>query len=94
MVSRGAAVRARWNARQRRCRAPQVKTKVTNMDLRDDYLIVHEPRSKVVMTVDFVQQRTVSFRKLFGIPSRVVEPVPASMATTSNGPGSPIFVKL
>jgi glyoxylase-like metal-dependent hydrolase (beta-lactamase superfamily II) len=39
----------------------------------DDYLIVHEPRSKLVMTVDFVQRRTVPFRKLFGIPSRIVE---------------------
>ena len=39
----------------------------------DDYVIVHEPRSKVVMTVDFVQSRTVPFRKLFGVPSRVVE---------------------
>lgn len=39
----------------------------------DDYLIIHEPRSQVLMTVDFVQSRTIPFRKLFGIPSRVVD---------------------
>jgi glyoxylase-like metal-dependent hydrolase (beta-lactamase superfamily II) len=39
----------------------------------DDYLIVHEPKSRVVITVDFVQSRTVPFRRLFGVPMRVVD---------------------
>jgi glyoxylase-like metal-dependent hydrolase (beta-lactamase superfamily II) len=39
----------------------------------DDYLIVYEPRSKVVLTIDFVQSRTVPFHKLFGTPNRVVQ---------------------
>jgi glyoxylase-like metal-dependent hydrolase (beta-lactamase superfamily II) len=39
----------------------------------DDYLIVHEPKSTVVMTVDFVQSRTVPFRRLFGVPQRIVD---------------------
>jgi glyoxylase-like metal-dependent hydrolase (beta-lactamase superfamily II) len=39
----------------------------------DDYLIVYEPKSKVVLTVDFVQSKTVPFRRLFGIPKRVVD---------------------
>ena len=39
----------------------------------DDYLIVYEAQSKVLVTVDFVQSRTVPFRKLFGIPSRVIQ---------------------
>jgi glyoxylase-like metal-dependent hydrolase (beta-lactamase superfamily II) len=39
----------------------------------DDYLIVHEPKSRVVMTVDFVQSRTVPFRRLFGVPKRIVD---------------------
>ena len=39
----------------------------------DDYVIVHESKSKVLMTVDFVQSRTVPFRRLFGVPQRVVD---------------------
>jgi glyoxylase-like metal-dependent hydrolase (beta-lactamase superfamily II) len=39
----------------------------------DDYLIVHDPASKVVLTIDFVQAKTVPFRRLFGVPSRVIE---------------------
>ena len=45
----------------------------TEFSATDDYLIVHEPRSKVVMTVDFVQSRTAPFRKLFGVPGRVID---------------------
>jgi hypothetical protein len=39
----------------------------------DDYLIVHEPRSQVLMTVDFIQRKSVPFRRLFGLPERIVE---------------------
>jgi len=45
----------------------------TDFSDADDYLIVHESKSKVVMTVDFVQSRTVPFRRLFGEPKRVVD---------------------
>jgi glyoxylase-like metal-dependent hydrolase (beta-lactamase superfamily II) len=45
----------------------------TEFSAVDDYLIVHEPKSRVVMTVDFVQSRTLPFRRLFGIPKRVVD---------------------
>lgn len=39
----------------------------------DDYLLVHDSKSKVLITVDFVQSRTVPFRRLFGVPKRVVD---------------------
>ena len=45
----------------------------TDFSDQDDYLIVHEASSKVVITVDFVQSRTVPFRGLFGVPRRVIE---------------------
>lgn len=39
----------------------------------DDYLILHCPRSKVVMTVDFVQPKNVPFRTMLGHPDKVAE---------------------
>lgn len=38
----------------------------------DDYVIVHDPQSRVVMTVDFVQPRNVPFRTLIGHPDAIV----------------------
>ena len=40
---------------------------------KDDYLILHYPQSKVVMTVDFVQPKNVPFRTMLGHPDRVAE---------------------
>ena len=39
----------------------------------DDYFILHYPASRVVMTVDFVQPRSIPFRTLPGHPERIVE---------------------
>jgi glyoxylase-like metal-dependent hydrolase (beta-lactamase superfamily II) len=38
-----------------------------------DYFILHYPASRVVMTVDFVQPRSLPFRTLFGPPDWIVE---------------------
>jgi glyoxylase-like metal-dependent hydrolase (beta-lactamase superfamily II) len=39
----------------------------------DDYVILHEPASKVAMFVDLVQPRSIPFRDLLGRPERIVE---------------------
>jgi glyoxylase-like metal-dependent hydrolase (beta-lactamase superfamily II) len=39
----------------------------------DDYVIIHEPTSKVAMFVDLVQPRSIPFRDLLGRPERIVE---------------------
>jgi glyoxylase-like metal-dependent hydrolase (beta-lactamase superfamily II) len=39
----------------------------------DDYLIIHEPHSRVVITVDFVQAKTIPVGKLLGLPNRIVD---------------------
>ena len=39
----------------------------------DDYIVVHDPTSRVAMFVDLVQPRNVPFRTLLGHPERVVE---------------------
>src|SRR5579862_6303181 len=39
----------------------------------DDYLILHYPGSRVVMTVDFVQPNNVPFRTMLGHPDKVAE---------------------
>ena len=40
---------------------------------RDDYFILHYPAGGVIMTVDYVQPRSIPFRTLFGHPDRIVE---------------------
>lgn len=44
-----------------------------DLSTRDDYLILHYPSSKVIMTVDFVQPKNVPFRTLLGHPDAIVE---------------------
>ena len=39
----------------------------------DDYLVVHDPDARVVMTVDYVQPRNVPFRTLLGHPDWMVK---------------------
>jgi cyclase len=39
----------------------------------DDYIIVHDPQSRVAMFVDLVQPRNIPFRTLLGHPERIVE---------------------
>jgi glyoxylase-like metal-dependent hydrolase (beta-lactamase superfamily II) len=39
----------------------------------DDYLVVHDPDARVVMTVDYVQPRNVPFRALLGHPDWIVK---------------------
>jgi len=39
----------------------------------DDYVIVHDPQSRVAMFVDLVQPRNVPFRTLLGHPENIVE---------------------
>ena len=39
----------------------------------DDYIIVHDPQSRVAMFVDLVQPRNVPFRTLLGHPEHVVD---------------------
>ena len=39
----------------------------------DDYIVVHDPTSRVAMFVDLVQPRNVPFRTLLGHPERIVE---------------------
>ena len=43
-----------------------------DLSASDDYLIIHDPASKVVMTVDYVQPRNVPFRGLLGHPDWTV----------------------
>ena len=40
---------------------------------KDDYIVVHDPTSRLVMFVDLVQPRNVPFRTLLGHPDRVDE---------------------
>jgi len=44
-----------------------------DLSASDDYIILHDPASRVIMTVDFVQPRNVPFRGLLGHPDRIVE---------------------
>jgi glyoxylase-like metal-dependent hydrolase (beta-lactamase superfamily II) len=39
----------------------------------DDYIIVHDPQSRVAMFVDLVQPRNIPFRTLLGHPEHVVD---------------------
>jgi glyoxylase-like metal-dependent hydrolase (beta-lactamase superfamily II) len=39
----------------------------------DDYVVVHDPASRVAMFVDLVQPRNIPFRTLLGHPERIVE---------------------
>jgi len=39
----------------------------------DDYLILHHPASRLVMTVDYVQPKNTPFRRLLGHPDWMVE---------------------
>ena len=39
----------------------------------DDYIIVHDPQSKVAMFVDLVQPRNIPFRTLLGHPEHIVQ---------------------
>jgi glyoxylase-like metal-dependent hydrolase (beta-lactamase superfamily II) len=39
----------------------------------DDYFILHYPRGRVIMTVDYVQPRCIPFRTLLGHPDRIVD---------------------
>ena len=39
----------------------------------DDYILVHDPASRLCMFVDLVQPRNVPFRTLLGHPDRIVE---------------------
>jgi Metallo-beta-lactamase superfamily len=43
-----------------------------DLSVADDYLIIHAPGSKVLMTVDYVQPRNVPFRGLLGHPDWTV----------------------
>jgi glyoxylase-like metal-dependent hydrolase (beta-lactamase superfamily II) len=43
-----------------------------DLSAADDYLIIHDPLSKVLMTVDYVQPRNVPFRTLLGHPDWIV----------------------
>jgi glyoxylase-like metal-dependent hydrolase (beta-lactamase superfamily II) len=40
---------------------------------KDDYIVVHDPTSRLVMFVDLVQPRNVPFRTLLGHPDRIDE---------------------
>ena len=40
---------------------------------KDDYVVVHDPTSRLVMFVDLVQPRNVPFRTLLGHPDRIDE---------------------
>ena len=40
---------------------------------KDDYIVVHDPASRLVMFVDLVQSRNVPFRTLLGHPDRIGE---------------------
>jgi glyoxylase-like metal-dependent hydrolase (beta-lactamase superfamily II) len=39
----------------------------------DDYLILHEPATRLVMFVDLVQPKNIPFRRLLGHPDRIVQ---------------------
>ena len=39
----------------------------------DDYIVVHDPASRIAMFVDLVQPRNVPFRTLLGHPDRIAE---------------------
>jgi hypothetical protein len=43
------------------------------LSAEDDYLTIHHPASRLVMTVDYVQPKNLPFRTLLGHPDRIVE---------------------
>jgi glyoxylase-like metal-dependent hydrolase (beta-lactamase superfamily II) len=45
----------------------------TEFSAVDDYLIVHERSSRVVITVDFVQAKTIPVGRLLGLPMRIID---------------------
>ena len=44
-----------------------------DLSATDDYIVVHDPQSRVAMFVDLMQPRNVPFRTLLGHPDRIVE---------------------
>ena len=40
---------------------------------QDDYLVVHHPASRLIMTIDYVQPKNVPFRMLLGNPDKIIE---------------------
>jgi hypothetical protein len=43
------------------------------LSAQDDYVIIHHPASRLIMTVDYVQPKNAPFRSLLGHPDRIVE---------------------
>jgi glyoxylase-like metal-dependent hydrolase (beta-lactamase superfamily II) len=43
------------------------------LSAKDDYIIVHHPASRLIMTVDYVQPKNAPFRTLLGHPDRTAE---------------------
>jgi glyoxylase-like metal-dependent hydrolase (beta-lactamase superfamily II) len=43
------------------------------LSAKDDYIILHHPASRLVMTVDYVQPKNAPFRTLLGHPDRTAE---------------------
>jgi glyoxylase-like metal-dependent hydrolase (beta-lactamase superfamily II) len=50
-----------------------VELYAAGLSAKDDYFILHDPASRVIMTVDFVQPRNIPFRTLLGHPDWIVE---------------------
>ena len=44
----------------------RVELYAAELSAKDDYFILHDPASRVIMTVDFVQPRNIPFRTLLG----------------------------
>jgi len=51
----------------------RIELYAADLSEHDDYLILHDPQGRVVMTVDFVQPRNVPFRTLLGHPDFIVK---------------------
>ncbi len=43
------------------------------LSAKDDYIILHHPASRLIMTVDYVQPKNVPFKALLGHPARTAE---------------------
>ena len=43
------------------------------LSAKDDYIVIHHPASRLIMTVDYVQPRNAPFRTLLGHPDRTAE---------------------
>jgi glyoxylase-like metal-dependent hydrolase (beta-lactamase superfamily II) len=51
----------------------RVELYAADLSAKDNYLILHDPQARLIMTVDFVQPKNLPFRTLLGHPDWIVK---------------------